>query len=87
MFFRESYGISQVNLNVIMKTRWEGQLKKKPKSSVISYAVEQRFLITLFTRRRFALLLAIMICLRFIFLNLQMILRSSIPNCPQIQVG
>ena len=43
MFFRESYGISQVNLNVIMKTRWEGQLKKKPKSSVISYAVEQRF--------------------------------------------
>ena len=42
--------------------------------------------ITLFTGRRFALLLAIMICLRFIFLNLQMILRSSIQNCPQIQV-
>ena len=43
IFFWERYGISQINLNVIMKTRWEGQLKKKTKSLVISYAVEQRF--------------------------------------------
>ena len=29
--FRERYGISQINLTFFMKTRWKGQLKKKPK--------------------------------------------------------
>ena len=38
IFFRERYGISQNNLDFFIKTRWEGQLKKKPKGSVIPYA-------------------------------------------------
>ena len=43
IFFRERYGISQNNLNVFMKTRWEGQLKRSQKVQLYHMLLDHRF--------------------------------------------
>ena len=63
---------------IFMKARMGGQLKRSQKVQLCICLLEYGFFITLLIRRSFTFKFVIMKCLRLIFFNMQMILRSSI---------
>ena len=83
IFFRKYYGILQRNfffyLFIFFYESANGRpVKKKPKGSVMYMLAWIWVFITLLIRRSFTFKFVIMKCLRLIFFNMQMILRSSI---------
>ena len=82
IFFRKYYGILQRNFFFKFFFFYESAngrpVKKKPKGSVMYMLAWIWVFITLLIRRSFTFKFVIMKCLRLIFFNMQMILRSSI---------